>query len=196
MIGILLAAGFSRRFGDMDKLMYPLNNGTPIAVAAAQNMVSALPNTIIVTRHGNEALHAALVHTNAHLITCSENETDMSDSLALAVRYSARLKESEHGFVIGLADMPFISVATIQAIAQKLSEGAAIVVPTYVDPASQEVKRGHPVGFAARFRAELEAVQGDVGAKEVLFRHKNEIVFLLTNDLGITQDIDTKADLI
>ena len=49
-VGILLAAGFSRRFGAEDKLMQLLPDGRPLALAAAQNLLVALPRTIAVVR--------------------------------------------------------------------------------------------------------------------------------------------------
>jgi len=96
---------------------------------------------------------------------------------------------SSDGFVIALADMPYINSQTTSAIASKLSEGASIVVPTY------QGKRGHPVGFSAKFRGELESLHGDEGARSILKRYPDEVVFLECDDSGILADIDTPADL-
>lgn len=91
--------------------------------------------------------------------------------------------------MIALADMPYIDSKTAAAIASKLSEGASIVVPTY------QGKRGHPVGFSAKFRADLESLHGDEGARSILKRYPEEVVFLECDDSGILADIDTPADL-
>jgi len=114
----------------------------------------------------------------------------MADSLSAAIKFSAAFSESSDGFVIALADMPYIDSKTTAAIASKLSEGASIVVPTY------QGKRGHPVGFSAKFRAELESLHGDEGARSILKRYPEEIIFLECDDSGILADIDTPADLI
>jgi len=45
--GILLAAGFSRRFG-ANKLLHPLADGIPIALAAARRLRAALPEVLAV----------------------------------------------------------------------------------------------------------------------------------------------------
>ena len=113
----------------------------------------------------------------------------MADSLTAAIRYSSSFEAAKDGFVIGLADMPYIRPETIRAVANEVAGGASIVIPTYQN------QRGHPVGFAAKFRNALENLQGDEGARSIIKRYPNEIHFLPTNDAGILEDIDTPADL-
>ena len=190
MIGILLAAGFSRRFGASNKLLQPLPDGNPIALASAKRLIEAIPFSIAVVRPENSALADLLQDAGLKVFFCSEQETEMADSLSAAIKFSAAFSESSDGFVIALADMPYIDSKTTAAIATKLSEGASIVVPTY------QGKRGHPVGFAAKFRVELESLHGDEGARSILKRYPEEITFLECDDSGILADIDTPADLI
>lgn len=189
MIGILLAAGFSRRFGAADKLLQILPDGRPIAVAAAENLIKAIPLTIAVLRPENTALANLLENAGLKIVFCSSQETEMADSLSAAVRYSAQFSESSVGFVIALADMPYIKPDTIEAIAHATNAGAAIVAPIY------QGKRGHPVGFCAKFRNELEQLTGDEGARAILKRHADQIELLECNDPGVLADIDTPQDL-
>ena len=49
MQAILLAAGRSSRFGG-NKLLHPLADGTPVALAAARNLVAALPGALAVVK--------------------------------------------------------------------------------------------------------------------------------------------------
>lgn len=51
IVGILLAGGSARRFG-ADKLLHPLPDGVPIAVAAARNLAAALPRVVAVDDPG------------------------------------------------------------------------------------------------------------------------------------------------
>lgn len=189
MIGILLAAGFSRRFGAADKLLQILPDGRPIALAAAENLIKAIPLTIAVLRPENTALANLLENAGLKIVFCSSQETEMADSLSAAVRYSAQFSESSVGFVIALADMPYIKPDTIEAIAHATNAGAAIVAPVY------QGKRGHPVGFCAKFRNELEQLTGDEGARAILKRHADQIELLECNDPGVLADIDTPQDL-
>ena len=189
MIGILLAAGFSRRFGASNKLLQPLPDGNPIALASAKRLIEAIPFSIAVVRPENSALADLLQDAGLKVFFCSEQDTEMADSLSAAIKFSAAYSESSDGFVIALADMPYINSQTTSAIASKLSEGASIVVPTY------QGERGHPVGFSAKFRTELESLHGDEGARSILKRYPEEVVFLECDDSGILADIDTPADL-
>lgn len=189
MIGILLAAGFSRRFGTADKLLQTLPDGRPIALAAAENLVKAIPLTIAVVRPGNTVLADLLKNSGLKIVFCEAGQTEMADSLSAAVHYSAQFSESSTGFIVALADMPYIQADTIKAIAHALNAGAAIVAPAY------QGKRGHPVGFSAKFRYELEQLTGDEGARSILKRHADQIKLLECNDPGIFADIDTQEDL-
>lgn len=195
MIGILLAAGFSRRFGSADKLLQPLPDGRPIALASAEHLIQAIPISIAVLRAENKALAALLVNAGLNVIFCKEHEQEMADSLTTAIRYSASLFSNsleivQDGFVIALADMPFIKPDTIRAVANKVATGASIVIPIFQN------QRGHPVGFSEKFRSELENLQGGQGARSVIQRYTDALEFLPTDDSGILADIDTPADLI
>lgn len=189
MVGILLAAGFSRRFGSTDKLMQRLPDGRPLALAAAEHLIQALPLSIAVVRQENKGLAEVLSHAGLQVILCTDTAQEMADSLVTAIRHSAQFEAAKAGFVIALADMPYIKPATIGQVAAKLSTGAGIVIPTY------QGQRGHPVGFAAKFRNDLEHLHGDEGARAIIKRYPEELHLLATEDAGILADIDTPADL-
>ena len=189
MVGILLAAGFSRRFGSVDKLLQPLPDGRSMAITAAEILIKAIPTSIAVLRPENKVLAELLLNVGLKVVFCNDSEQEMADSLATAIRFSANFEAANDGFVIALADMPYIQSATISAVATKLSSGASIVMPTY------NGQRGHPVGFAAKFRHELENLHGDEGARSVIKRHPDEVELLQCDDAGILADIDTQADL-
>ena len=189
MIGILLAAGFSRRFGSTNKLLQRLPDGRPIALAAAENLIKAIPISIVVLRPENQALAELMLNAGLKIVFCSEDDQEMADSLATGIGLSANLEAANDGFIIALADMPYIQSDTIVAVAKKMANGASIVIPTYQN------QRGHPVGFSAKFRGDLENLQGDEGARSIITRYADELELLPTDDAGILVDIDTPNDL-
>lgn len=189
MIGILLAAGFSRRFGAQDKLLQPLPDGRPIALAAAQSLLSAVPISVAIVRQENQALNTLLTDAGLTVITYPHDAQGMADSLSYAVRFASGLAAAQEGFVITLADMPYIAPATIKTVAEQLQQGAGIVVPTY------QGQRGHPVAFAAKFGDALMQLQGDQGARAIIQQHQAEVTMLPCDDAGILKDIDMPADL-
>jgi molybdenum cofactor cytidylyltransferase len=191
MIGILLAAGFSRRFGSSDKLLQALPDGRPIAVASAQNLIEAMPTSVAVVRAENTQLAELLLTAGFNVVSCEEDKQEMADSLAMAIRFSSKFEAAKDGFVVALADMPYIQAATISVVAKQLINSAnhSIVIPTY------DGQRGHPVGFAAKYRSELENLHGDEGARAIIKRYPDAIYMLPCKDAGILADIDTPADV-
>ncbi|WP_036302261.1 nucleotidyltransferase family protein [Methylotenera sp. L2L1] len=191
MIGILLAAGYSRRFGNSDKLLQALPDGRLIALASAQNLIEAMPTSIAVVRAENTQLAELLLTTGFNVVACEEDKQEMADSLSTAIRFSFNFEAAKEGFVIALADMPYIQSATISTVAKQLtnSTNQSIVIPTYKD------QRGHPVGFAAKHRSDLEKLHGDEGARSIIKRYPDEVCMLPCEDAGILADIDTQADI-
>jgi molybdenum cofactor cytidylyltransferase len=182
--GILLAAGASKRFGS-DKLMHSLAGQTTVATTALANLRAAIPHVIAVVRPGTAKLEHLLSEGGATVILCANADEGMGASLATAVRASGEVA----GWVIALADMPYVRPETIAAISASLADGAAIVAPTY------RGARGHPVGLSARFRAQLEALRGDEGARALLKEHAGLVKLIEVNDPGVCRDIDTLSDL-
>jgi molybdenum cofactor cytidylyltransferase len=109
----------------------------------------------------------------------------MGASLACGVRAS----RDADGWVIALADMPFVLPSTIVGIVQALRDGAPIAAPVHGGA------RGNPVGFAREYCAELTGLSGDVGAKHILRRDAARVVPVPVEDAGIHRDIDTPESL-
>lgn len=189
MIGVLLAAGFSRRFGADDKLLQPLADGRSIGLAAAENLIKAIPLAVAVLRPENVVLAQALQNIGLKIVYCHKTDAGMGGSISAAIGYASQFPESNGGFVIALADMPDIRPDTIKAIANQLQAGAAIVAPVF------QGQRGHPVAFAEKFGPALIGLTGDEGARSILKQHAQEIHLLPCEDAGILADIDTPADL-
>jgi molybdenum cofactor cytidylyltransferase len=59
-------------------------------------------------------------------------------------------------------------------------------------------ERGHPVAFAAGCRAQLAALEGNLGASPVLrsMRAIDSVADLVVDDVGVVTDIDTPEALL
>ena len=184
IVGILLAGGSATRFGS-DKLLHPLPDGTPIAVASVRNLIAAVPRVLAVVRPGAPELERALRAAGAEVTVCDRAAEGMGVTLAHAVRAAG----AAVGWVVALADMPFIRPDTIRLIAAAIASDGAIAAPDY------HGERGHPVGFAGKFRAALEQLAGDAGAREIVKANPSAVVRVAVDDSGVVRDIDTPADL-
>lgn len=183
-VGILLAAGKGSRFGG-DKLTHRLPGGTPIALAAAGNLVAACARVLAVLRPGQDELAALLAAAGCEIVPCSDAEGGMGHSLAAGVRAAP----DAAGWLVALADMPFIASASHRAVAASLQAGASIVATHY------NGRRGHPVGFSQQWFAQLSALTGDQGAKAILDSQRQNLVLCPVDDPGVVWDIDRKDDL-
>jgi len=179
---ILLAAGKSSRFG-ANKLLHPLA-GTPIALRSAASLLTACPQAVAVVSPGS-ALQPLLEAAGLHAVVSERAHEGMGESLKSAI---AATPDAD-GWVVALADMPYVQPATHTAIMRALADGAAIAAPVY------RGERGHPVGLSARFREDLLALEGDAGARMILKSHAHEIRLVEVDDPGVLKDIDTPADL-
>jgi molybdenum cofactor cytidylyltransferase len=184
IVGLLLAAGSASRFGS-DKLQHPLPHGVAIAVQAARHLHAAVPHVVAVVRPGAQDTARALAEEGCEVAVCAEAHKGMGASLACAVRVAG----AADGYLVALADMPFVRPSTIAAVRDALASGALLAAPYW------RARRGHPVGFAGSLRAELEALTGDEGARRVLASHEARLVKVPVGDPGAIRDIDKPSDL-
>lgn len=184
IVGLLLAAGQGRRFGG-DKLLHPLSDGTPIAVAAARHLREACPRSLAVLRPEQRELAGLLQAEGLETVFCAAAVDGMGHSLAAGVAAG----EDAAGWVVALADMPFVQPDTLRRVADAISGGVALVAPVH------DGRRGHPVGFAAHWRDALMKLVGDEGARAILAAHKAELLAIQTDDAGCLRDVDSRADL-
>jgi molybdenum cofactor cytidylyltransferase len=185
--GLLLAAGFSRRFGSANKLTQRLADGRLMGVACAEQLLAAIPLSIAVIRPDEHALAELFAAAGLQVVRCAQHQQEMGDSLAAAVNFCADATLS--GFVIALADMPFINSSSYALVLAKLAQGAQIVMPSY------RGQRGHPVGFAASFKAELGNLHGDAGARSLIQQYPQLVQMVDCDDPGILLDIDSVDEL-
>lgn len=184
--GILLAAGRGRRFdphGVEDKLQQILPDGHPVALTAAQHLSSVMKHVVVVVRPDNRALLQEFQHQLYEVVICPDADQGMAASLTCGLRHAARSK----GWIIALADMPFVKSSTIAALLRELENGADIVVPVF------QGQRGNPVGFSGKYLPELLALSGDRGARGLL--QQFPVREVPVDDAGILQDIDLPTDL-
>ena len=188
IVGVLLAAGRGERFGG-GKLLVPLpagpQSGTAVGVAACRNLRAAIRDVVAVVRPGDATLAATLAAEGARVVVAERAGEGMGASLAAGIAAAG----AADGYVVALADMPWVAPGTIRAIAEALRGGASIAAPRY------RGKRGHPVGFGAAHRGELAALSSDVGARTIVEAHADALRLVDVDDAGTLADVDVPGDL-
>ena len=90
--------------------------------------------------------------------------------------------------LVALVDHPLITRAVVDALVDAFDRSPrSIVLPTW------HGRRGHPVIFPARLYSELYDASDDVGARAVVWAHKNEVVEVPCEEEGVVLDIDDRA---
>jgi molybdenum cofactor cytidylyltransferase len=184
VVGLLLAAGSATRFGS-DKLRHELPHGVSIAVQSARHLRLEIQRVVAVVRPGSDELVTNLKKEGCEIAVCENAAEGMGASLACA----ARAAGEADGYLIALADMPFLRPTTIAAVRNALAAGAPLAAPYF------RARRGHPVGLAGRFFQELLSLGGDEGAKHLLVRHEKSLIKIPVGDPGALRDIDRPEDL-
>jgi molybdenum cofactor cytidylyltransferase len=185
---LVLAAGQSRRMGQANKLLAPIDGRPMVAHAVDAMLASRADPVIVVTGHQADAVRAALGGRPVVWAHNPDYASGLSSSLAVGL---AALPEDAEGVVIGLGDMPRITAAQIDRLIAAFNplEGRAICVPTV------RGKRGNPVLFATRFVPEMREIGGDVGARHLLGEHAEEVVEIELDDDAALLDVDTPEAL-
>ena len=191
LTGILLAAGRGARFGGA-KLLAPMpaaahgvGAGTAIGVASCMHLIAALPEVVAVVRPGDSILAGLLRAAGAQVVACARADEGMGASLACGVVTAAQAD----GWIVALADMPWIDPASIAQVADAVRDGSEIAATTHIGV------RGHPVGFARRHYAALSGLGGDEGAISILAAHRDALRLIEVADSGVLRDVDTRADI-
>lgn len=182
--GLLLAAGRSQRFG-APKLLHPLADGAPLAIHSARALREAVDRAVAVVRPDDTALAIQLRQRGFEVVCCPDSALGQGASLAFGVRVTG----GSTGWLVALADMPYIEPSTARAVADKLRAGALIVAPSF------DGRRGHPVGFGRVFGPQLGALSGDTGALALIKAHRHLLTLVSCSDAGVLADVDLPSDV-
>ena len=188
IVGILLAAGRGSRFdpaGARNKLLQTLPGGEPVAAASARALLAAVQRVVAVVRPEDSATADLLRGMGCDVVACADAGSGMAASLACGVRHA----QVAAGWLIALADMPFVRPATMAALAREVG----LVGPVSIAAPMLNGQRGNPVAFGRAHLPALLALQGDQGARGIL--KNNPVNEVAVDDPGILQDIDTPSDI-
>ena len=137
-----------------------------------------------MTGHQEAEIRAALAGMDLAFVHNPDYAEGLSTSLAAGL---AALPPGIDGAVVCLGDMPRVTAALIDRLIDAFDPpaGRAICLPTHLG------KRGNPVLWAARFFAEIQAVEGDVGARHLIGEHAVLVHEVECDDDGVLIDVDT-----
>lgn len=183
-IGIVItAAGRGERFikagGTGNKLNAVLQDRTVFEQTLQQALASGLPVQVVTRPENIQVQQTCQRHQVPFVLLVSEG---LGESIAAGVAATADWQ----GWLIHLADMPFVPPQVFIQVAEALHQHP-IVRPVF------QQQPGHPVGFSAILRKQLCALRGDNGARELL--NHRQVCLLPLEWQSIVQDIDLPSQL-
>lgn len=182
---VILAAGESRRMGQ-PKLLLPWRDGCVLDAVLAAVSAAPFDDAVLVSGAYRERVEEVAAY---HGIRCVFNPDYASgQSTSLIAGLNALPDDTAAMFI--LADQPGLNDALLRRLIEAYRQSGAPIL----QPRTLQGRAGHPVLFAPALFAELRALSGDVGGRPVLQAHKNEVQYLLTEDDGIWQDLDTPEE--
>jgi len=211
--GLLLGAGSSERFGH-EKLLAPLPTGERVMERSLKAHITSqvFPLIVVVSpnlgktimRHPELLSFSQMVIEDkvdkcntfscrwgrGRLITNEDHREGISSSIRTGLSCLMD-EEKAHGILISLADLPFLTSATINVLINEyLREGIGMLVPVF------EGVTGHPVLVDVnQFQHDINQITGDTGLKGLLKRYPEEVKMVPWHDDSVTCDIDTLGDL-
>ena len=185
---VVLAAGKSTRMGGPNKLLAEIA-GKPLVRITVENVLASKASPmIVVTGHQREQVEAALAGLDVKLVHNPDFARGLGTSLHAGI---AAVPEAADGAVICLGDMPRVDAELIDRLIDAFdpARGALAVIPTI------EGQRGNPVLWSRRFFADLMAIEGDIGARNLIERYGEAVVEVPMSGHAGLIDVDTPEAL-
>ncbi len=184
---LVLAAGSSRRMGGANKLLQPVGGIAMLRRAVNAALASRCTSVLVVTGADAGAAQACLAGLEVQFAHNPDHASGMASSLRCGL---AALPADADAAVVLLADMPRIDGGHVDRLLAAFDPRQPKIVAPVKDG-----RRGNPILWPREFFAEMMAVEGDVGAREVLQRHASQVEAVAFDDDAIFADVDTPAAL-
>jgi len=182
---ILLAAGESKRMGALKQLM-PLGKSTLLEQAIDNLLNSSVDETIVVVGHKAQEITKAIASRPVKIVLNPNYQQGMSTSIIAGLK---QLGPKSQAVMLAMGDQPLVESRTInQLIDAFKSHDKGIAVPTH------RGRRGNPVIFAIKYKEELLKLKGDIGGREIIKSHPDDVLEVAVDSESVISDIDTRDD--
>jgi molybdenum cofactor cytidylyltransferase len=185
VVGVVLAAGESRRMGRL-KALLPFGTCTVIEQVLHSLLQLELTEVAVILGHRAEDIAAVIRPLPVHMLYNPNYRQGMTTSVQVALRDLTPVPDA---YVLALVDQPHLGRGpTRQLLAAFGRTHKGLVIPTY------QGKRGHPIVLASRYRQEVLALGPHQGLHLVTRGHPDDTLEVPMDSDAILRDMDYQEE--
>ena len=191
IVGLVLAAGNSRRMGEGHNKLLEVVGGQPLVcwpVAALRD--AGVARIVVVLGFEAEAVRRVLPD-DVEFVEPADWAEGMGASLASGARVIAA-QTGPQAVLVCVGDLPGLRASEVTRVIEAYAvdpDDSCICVPCF------EGREGHPVLFGAAHLAALCELRGDRGGRAILTAHSERVRRIALPTASVVHDLDTRADL-
>lgn len=179
--GVVLAAGESRRMGQL-KALLPFGSRTVIEQVLQPLLSADLSEVAVVLGHRADDIAAVLEPLPVRLLYNADYRLGMTSSVQVALR---SLDPVPDAYLLALVDQPQIGLPVVRQLLEAHARTRkGLIIPVW------RGKRGHPLLLAATYRPAVLALTAEQGLNVVTRGHPHDTLELPIGSDDILRDMD------
>jgi molybdenum cofactor cytidylyltransferase len=189
VVGVVLAAGESARYGQTKQLL-KWKGRTFVQAVTSTALQAGLSPVLVVTGANAEPVELAVKDLDVEIVRNDDWKSGQGSSIRAAVKSFMSTRDRSFrdkevgGAIFLLADQPQVTTSVLHALVQRHSESLhPIIAPMVMD------RRANPVLFDRAVFSDLMRLEGDVGGRAIF--HKHPVEYLPWHDDRLLLDVDT-----
>ncbi len=168
------------------KQLLPFEDRTILETVIDHIIQSAVDETLVVLGANREEIEEIITDLPVKNVYNPRFKEGMLSSVQKGF---ASLPEEAEAVLVFLGDQPMIPSFVIDQIVRAYrSSDKGIVLPVY------DQKRGHPVCIQTKYRQEVADLDPEIGLRELIHNHPEDILEVELDSSSILEDIDTPKD--
>ncbi len=184
---IVLAAGESRRMGEINKLHMPIA-GEPLLRRSVKTLLAAeLGEIVVVLGHESADTQALLEGLSVGTVYNEDYAAGQMTSVHCGL---GALSQPGEGVMVALGDQPALTVSDINQLIDAFltRDGGEIVIPEY------EGRRGNPIIINSRCRQEIITGKYNFGCRRFIENNPELVRTVAMQGPSVIIDLDTPLD--
>lgn len=190
---VILAAGEGTRIGKQ-KMLLPWGKATILERVIDNVLLSGVSEVVVILGYKAEEMRSKLepnlaANPNRNKVKIITNPLFKEGISSSLIRGVESLGKDCEAIMVVLGDQPQIGPDIMRKLLKSfVANDKRIAVPSF------KGQKGHPVIMDLKFKPEILRLKGDIGAREVVKSHPEEILEVDISSQEIIRDIDTWRD--